>query len=886
MYNYDEYDRPKTIVKPSGSTTTYTYSGNSVAENKDGVSVTKTNDASGMLVSSEDGGGKVIYTYRPDGQPENINTEGVITDFDYDDYGRQTKLIDPSAGTVQTAYDDANHKVTQTWNSGKNITTEMNKFGQPINKTIKDLINTDITSSYTYENGKPASVTADNGTSKVLTYDPTTGRLSNITETVNGKTYQEVYGYDNNRMGSVTYNTGSGTSLTNLAAVVYKYNTNGYLNKLVDGNESRLWEINSVNALGQETNLLLGNGLTTTKNYTPEGLWTNVTTTNVQNMSFDFNRVNGSLNSRTDNVHGGLTESFTYDGLYRLKSFGSKTMDYSSNGNILNKTDVGAYTYPDASKPYTLGSVNTSSDLINQLNVDYTVMSRPTSIRPSLTNPATIGYNAVFTYNDDYDRAYMQIKQGTTETLSKIYFGGGKYEIETVGGIEKQRLYVDGSPYDASVLLEKSGSISQYYYLHRDYLGSITQITNNNGNLAAEYSYDAWGRMRNPVDWTPYPQSQLSQCSMPYGGRGYTGHEQLNQFGLINMNARLYDPLLARFLAPDAQVSAPETSNGFNRYKYASNNPLMYVDSNGEQDVLPGGWKNPNTDGGNGGSNGAGNNNYPPVPYRPDYNPNPGGGVGGNFYNPYSGPNSGYQNYTGYQGGYTGSYGGNGNTTALGSILFSFLREIFGGSNTNSSYKANMTISSSPSSYEIAAAKPINLPKPVGTGASMVYSGGGYRRGNVSSSGGINNLTPQFNQRVIDMNASFGVIGNRMNQLFGGPIGSYGAKLAAFGYIQYKGASTEFMNPKIFTKTSIFRVNNGGYVNVNGGNAELFAPDDFGNYFYGVAAHAMGIMPADATQGAGLYGILKHSSKDWTNVFNLFDTSRDTEMIRRGYYGY
>jgi len=26
---------------------------------------------------------------------------------------------------------------------------------------------------------------------------------------------------------------------------------------------------------------------------------------------------------------------------------------------------------------------------------------------------------------------------------------------------------------------------------------------------------------------------------MQYGGRGYTGHEQLNQFGLINMNARL-----------------------------------------------------------------------------------------------------------------------------------------------------------------------------------------------------------------------------------------------------------------------------------------------------------------------------------------------------------
>ena len=103
--------------------------------------------------------------------------------------------------------------------------------------------------------------------------------------------------------------------------------------------------------------MLLGNGLTTTKSYTSEGLWTNVNTSNgygsnvVQNMNYYFNRVNGTLNSRTDNVHG-LNESFTYDGLYRLKNFGSKTMDYSPNGNILNKTDVGGYTYSDASKPY------------------------------------------------------------------------------------------------------------------------------------------------------------------------------------------------------------------------------------------------------------------------------------------------------------------------------------------------------------------------------------------------------------------------------------------------------------------------------------------------------------------------------------------------------
>jgi len=85
--------------------------------------------------------------------------------------------------------------------------------------------------------------------------------------------------------------------------------------------------------------------------------------------------------------------------------------------------------------------------------------------------------------------------------------------------------------------------------------------------------------MRNPANWQVYAQG--SQPTMPYGGRGYTGHEHLNQFGIINMNARLYDPLLARFLAPDPYVGSGMTGD-FNRYIYAKNNPMMYTDPDGK----------------------------------------------------------------------------------------------------------------------------------------------------------------------------------------------------------------------------------------------------------------------------------------------------------------
>jgi len=65
-------------------------------------------------------------------------------------------------------------------------------------------------------------------------------------------------------------------------------------------------------------------------------------------------------------------------------------------------------------------------------------------------------------------------------------------------------------------------------------------------------------------------------------GRGFTGHEVLPWFNLINMNGRLYDPLVGRFLSPDNYVQAPDFTQNFNRYSYCLNNPLVYTDPDGE----------------------------------------------------------------------------------------------------------------------------------------------------------------------------------------------------------------------------------------------------------------------------------------------------------------
>jgi len=142
--------------------------------------------------------------------------------------------------------------------------------------------------------------------------------------------------------------------------------------------------------------------------------------------------------------------------------------------------------------------------------------------------------------------------------------------------------YISGGDGLAAVFIT-TGTITEgnMYYTYTDHLGSIVAITNDNGTeLLEEHSFDPWGRRRNAETWEyePIINSQLSIIN----GRGYTGHEHLYNFGLINMNGRLYDPVLGRMLSPDNFVQMPDVSQNFNRYSYVLNNPLSNTDPDGE----------------------------------------------------------------------------------------------------------------------------------------------------------------------------------------------------------------------------------------------------------------------------------------------------------------
>jgi len=77
-------------------------------------------------------------------------------------------------------------------------------------------------------------------------------------------------------------------------------------------------------------------------------------------------------------------------------------------------------------------------------------------------------------------------------------------------------------------------------------------------------------------------QEKSTEENFTLTARGFTGHEHYPYFNIINMNGRLYDPVIARFFSPDKYVANSSFTQDFNRYTYARNNPLMYTDPSGE----------------------------------------------------------------------------------------------------------------------------------------------------------------------------------------------------------------------------------------------------------------------------------------------------------------
>ncbi len=568
---YDNYGRITSQDPYYGATTSFSYSGGTTTRTVNSRNYTTTVDAAGMATNRTDPGGSITYTYWGDGTLKSTETPGnVVSSTTYDKNGNQLTLNDPSAGTI-----------TKTWYGTGQLKTRQNGRGQTTTYTylanglLDKYTSPEGETDYTYNaDNQVRSITSPGGTSGVsrsFTYY-TNGLVNTITETIDGVSNTITYEYDSK--GRLYRKYFNGTS-------VYEqydyYSTNGYLYRIrftADGSTSTVWQLTNMDAYQRITQASVG-GITATRSYNPStNLLSQIAASGVQQYDYSFDANTGNLTSRANHLKS-KTENFGYDtdDLDRLASVSgpvNASVSYTSNkkGNILTKSDAGTYAYEDT--PYAVSSISNARNIsTTEQSLDYYSFEKVSNITEGTKT-------ADFVYNADHQRIRIILKNNGTTTKTHWYFGSS-YEREDVGGVVTQYIWIGGDAYTAYAVAKKTGSGTwTVYNIFRDHLGTITHL--KTGSTVNEYSFDAWGRRRDKDSWSYTLDSEPSL----FADRGFTGHEYLEDFNLYNMNGRLYDPVVGRFLSPDPYVQNPDFTQSFNRYSYCLNNPLKYADPNGE----------------------------------------------------------------------------------------------------------------------------------------------------------------------------------------------------------------------------------------------------------------------------------------------------------------
>jgi len=193
--------------------------------------------------------------------------------------------------------------------------------------------------------------------------------------------------------------------------------------------------------------------------------------------------------------------------------------------------------------------------------------------------------SATFSYDSEHARYKMVtvgVNAGTTYYLNDPVTGAMEQEV-IAGGTTTWNDYISA---EGKLAAERfctgaapcsTGATVEYFIL--DHLGSVSVIVSSTGALLNQLSYDAWGKRRNPdgsaINCTAgaAPPSSVT--------RGFTGQEMLDGVCLINMNARVYDPSLGRFMGADPTVGDETVPQELNRYSYVLNNPLSLTDPSG-----------------------------------------------------------------------------------------------------------------------------------------------------------------------------------------------------------------------------------------------------------------------------------------------------------------
>lgn len=285
------------------------------------------------------------------------------------------------------------------------------------------------------------------------------------------------------------------------------------------------------------------------------------------------------------NVKSIGTDQFRYDALGRVRSGTAgpgrtQSATYDAYGNVLTMTTDGT--------TLTFG-VNPSTNRLTQTGFNvygtYDAAGRLENVAGNGNSFVWDGAGAVMRSTVD-GTTKVHLYSATDERVASVTIAGGAetrsdWTIRGPGGNVLRRLEKTGTQWKwkedyvyrgSQILASDVDTPDQVLHFFPDHLGSTRLITGNGGMKVSQHTYFPFGAEATAAG----PADEKVK---------FAGHER-DAATLDYMHARYYATTWGRFLSTDPVMNirrASKSPQQWNRYSYAANNPLKYIDPDGRE---------------------------------------------------------------------------------------------------------------------------------------------------------------------------------------------------------------------------------------------------------------------------------------------------------------
>lgn len=528
-----------------------------------------------------------------------VNQAGVIRQFAYDSNQRLSQITEPERATIVLGYYAGSTLLqTQTVGSRAPIAFSYDALDRPLSTTYSTQPNDNVTYSYDL-NGRLISASTPLS-SVVTTYDSLGNQLSNSIS-IDGYSFEIDSSYDSeDRKVSITYPDPSGFTSLNGASrnkLLLSYDGIGRVISESDLSQKILSSV-SYNPNGIYSLIAYNNGvnsnLSLTVDQRPMQLQIAGGSLPISLLySYD---PNGNVSSITDQNVPGYNQIFTYDGMNRLTSASYPNgagllptgAPFPSLGGQINYSPTGdILSYGEFAKAPTSLNYNATTQLLTSttgpVSMSYTYNDYGQMLSNSinsfnydpnfnLTSISQVSTGAAVAYYT-YDARDLRVKKVVSSGRVTYYaYIGSQLAFEATQSLGTKEYFYLGNNLISARSVSTSG-VASYAYYHFNPIQSTIAQSDPSKNIIQEH-YNAYGSEL-------LPNSSFTSAI----DLRFAGHVSDDESGLIYMNSRYFDPRIARFIEPDPVDFRESNTLSFNKYAYANNNPLRFIDPDGRDGV-------------------------------------------------------------------------------------------------------------------------------------------------------------------------------------------------------------------------------------------------------------------------------------------------------------